>query len=166
MIDPRNNRIIFEEVIYPLVSGRSPVPSEVPDNIAKDYNEACLVLPFSPKASAALARRCLQTILVDYANAKSNNLSQQIDEVLSSLPTQIAENLDYVRQVGNFAAHEQKSTQTGLILDVEPNEAEWTLDVLESLFDFYFVVPAKAKEKRETFNSKLDEVGKPPLKEP
>jgi len=33
---------------------------------------------------------------------------------------------------------------------VELGEADWVLDVLESLFDFYFVAPAKAKAKRET----------------
>jgi hypothetical protein len=35
-----------------------------------------------------------------------------------------------------------KSTTTGVILDAEPGEAEWNLDILESLFDFYFVQPA------------------------
>lgn len=158
---------MFEEaIILPISSGRIPAPKEVPDFIADDYNEACLVLPFSGNASAALARRCLQSILTNYAETTSKNLSSQIDEVLNSLPTHISENLDSIRQVGNFAAHEQKSTQTGSILDVEPNEAEWTLDILESLFDFYFVGPAKAKEKREALNKKLEEAGKPAIKQP
>ena len=36
---------------------------EVPKPIAADYVEACQVLPLSAKASAALARRCLQAML-------------------------------------------------------------------------------------------------------
>lgn len=40
--------------------------------------------------------------------------------------------LDAVRNIGNFAAHTQKSTVTGAILDVVPGEAEWNLDVLAS----------------------------------
>ena len=34
-------------------------------DIAEDYNQAAIVLPYSPKASAALSRRCLQTILTE-----------------------------------------------------------------------------------------------------
>jgi hypothetical protein len=40
---------------------------------------------------------------------------------------------------------------------VEPGEAEWTLDVLEILFDFYFVQPARLKAKRDALNKKLAE---------
>lgn len=47
-------------LVYPKGSNRTLVSPEVPSNLAVDYNEACLVLPDSPKASAALSRRCLQ----------------------------------------------------------------------------------------------------------
>lgn len=40
-----------------------PAAPEVEPQFAEDYNEACLVLPFSPKASVALSRRCLQNII-------------------------------------------------------------------------------------------------------
>lgn len=154
-----------QTIIWPLSSGRPPVPGEVPSNIAGDYNESCLVLPYSPKASAALSRRCLQTILTDYFCTTKDDLSQQITEVLPKLPSYIAENLDAIRNIGNFAAHEKKSKISGLILDVEPNEAEWNLDVLELLFDFCYVYPAKSKKKRDELNQKLAEAGKPNMKE-
>jgi hypothetical protein len=51
------------------------------------------------------------------------------------------------------------------IVQIEPGEAEWILDVLEELFDFYIVQPAKAKAKRDQLNAKLLEMGKPPLKQ-
>ena len=157
-----------ERVIWPLSSGRPPVPPEVPAKLAGDYSEAALVLPLSPKASAALSRRCLQTLLWEAAGAMSKNLSYQIDEVLQSkaLPSFVAGNLDVVRQIGNFAAHEQKSETTGAVLDVELGEAEWNLDVLDALFDFYYVTPEIERRKREALNEKLREAGKPPLKEP
>ena len=82
------------------------------------------------------------------------------------MPTYISESLDAIREIGNFAAHEQKSTETGLILDVEPGEAEWTLNILELLFDHYYVSPAKEEERRKKFNEKLDESGRNPLKQP
>jgi hypothetical protein len=152
-------------VVYPLTSGRSPIPQEVPENISRDYKEASLVLPFSPKSSAALSRRCLQTVLRNAGGTKSRDLDKQIDEVLPHLPPYIAQNLDAVRHIGNFAAHEQKSQITSLILDVEPGEAEWNLEILESLFDFYYVKPEIEKRRREEINKKLEEAGKPKLKE-
>ena len=72
-----------------------------------------------------------------------------------TLPLGLAEAIDDVRNVGNFAAHPLKGTNTALVLDVEPGEAEWTLVVLETLFDYYFVQPARLKAKRYALNKKL-----------
>ena len=71
-----------------------------------------------------------------------------------------------MRNVGNFAAHLLKDTNTGEIVEVEPGEAEWLLDVLEGLFDFYFVQPATATPKRDALNVKLKAAGKPEMKSP
>lgn len=147
---------------------RQPAPADVPRGLAEDYNEACLVLADSPKASAALSRRCLQIILREHAKVKPQDLSKEIDEVLASkqLPTYIAQDIDAIRQVGNFAAHPIKSTNSLEIIDVEPGEAEWLLDVLDQLFDHFFVGPAEAQKKRDALNAKLAEAKKPPLKKP
>lgn len=155
-----------EILVWPRVSSRPPCPPEVPDKFAQDYKEACLVLTTSPKASAALSRRCLQLILREVAKVKPSDLSNEIGELLDRviLPSHIADAIDSIRQIGNFAAHPIKSQKTGEIFDVEPNEAEWTLEVLEELFDFYFVKPATIKKKRDALNNKLNDAGKPPMK--
>jgi hypothetical protein len=140
------------------------VPSEVPENLKTDYLEAVEVLPISAKASAALSRRCLQTVLTEAGGAKAKELSRQIDEVLPRLPSHLAEIVDAVRAVGNFAAHPIKSQSSGQVVEVEPGEAECNLDVLDGLFDFYYVQPAKTKQRRAALDQKLKEVGKPPLK--
>jgi hypothetical protein len=147
---------------------RKPAPADVPKGLAEDYNEACLVLADSAKASAALSRRCLQIILREHAKVKPQDLSKEIDEVLASkqLPTYIAQDIDAIRHYGNFAAHPTKSTNSLEIIEVEPGEAEWLLDVLEQLFDHYFVGPAEAKKKRDALNAKLADAKKPPLKKP
>ena len=76
-----------EYVIWPILSTRSPAPQEEPEHVADDYTEASLVLGISPKASAALSRRCLQIVLVEKGGAnKKKNLSEQIVEVLPNLP--------------------------------------------------------------------------------
>lgn len=61
------------ELVRPRGSARPPVPTEVPKHIANDYEEACLVLPDSPKASAALSRRALQALLRNAAGIASKN---------------------------------------------------------------------------------------------
>jgi hypothetical protein len=159
-------RIVSEQVVWPLSGYRPPAPPEVPLKIAQDFNESSIVLPFSAKASAALSRRCLQTLLRETGKTKAKDLFEQIDEVLPALPTYIAQNLDAVRHIGNFAAHPIKSKDTGTVFEVELGEAEWNLDVLEALFDFYYIKPELEKKKREQLNQKLQEAGKPPLKQP
>jgi len=151
---------------YPKSVSRNALSPDVPERFAGDYREACAVLSDSAKASAALTRRCLQNILREVAGVKKSDLSREIEEVLASgkLPSHIAESIDAVRAIGNFAAHPMKSTNSGEILDVETGEAEWQLDVIESLFDYYFVQPAITKRKRDALNAKLTSAGKPNIK--
>ncbi|MGA9189192.1 MAG: DUF4145 domain-containing protein [Methanosarcina sp.] len=151
------------KIIYPHGSSRQPCPSEVPEALRQDYIEACLVEPDSKKASAALSRRCLQNMLRNNG-IQSSNLSKEIDEAMKTLPSSLAESIDAIRQVGNFAAHPLKSTSTGEIVDVEDGEAEWALEVLEDLFDYYYVQPAVIQRKRDAMNQKLASFGKSPLK--
>jgi len=155
-----------EYLVRPRGISRSPLPVEVPSNFAIDYKEACLVLSDSPKASAALSRRCLQNLLEGEFEVKKEDLYKEIQEVLdlNKLPSYISNNLDAVRNIGNFATHPKKSKNSGEIVDVEPGEAEWNLDILESLFDFCFVQKEKIRIKKETLNQKLKDIGKPPMK--
>jgi Domain of unknown function (DUF4145) len=158
--------VIEERMIYPKGSSRPPCPSEVTKEIAEDYMEACLVLPDSPQASAALSRRCLQALLRERAGIKPGDLANEIQQVIdsNSLLSHLADSIDAIRNIGNFSAHPIKSKNTGEILPVEPHEADWTLDVLESLFDFYYVQPAKLLAKRNALNQKLADAGKPSMK--
>jgi Domain of unknown function (DUF4145) len=157
-----------EFLCYPKGISQVALGPEIPEEFAEDYREACLTLSDSPKASATLGRRCLQHLLREEAKVKPGNLADEIQQVLDSgkLPSYLAESLDGVRNIGNFAAHPTKSKASGEIIDVEPGEAQWNLDVLESLFDFYFTQPAVLKEKRDALDAKLKEAGKPEMKAP
>jgi hypothetical protein len=158
-VTPSHQVVSF--MAYPSSSSR-PIPPQVVDPYRQDFSEACKVLACSPKASAALSRRCLQTILRDKAGTKSKDLTDQIEEVINAtrVPAHIAEDLQTLRSIGNFAAYPTKSTTTGVISDVEPGEAEWNLDVLESLFDFFFVQLAAAAKRKANLNKKLKDAGK------
>ena len=140
------------------------VPQEVPESIKKDFSEAVATLNISPKASAALSRRCLQSVLKDAGKCKKGNLSDQIDEVMNKLPNYLKEQIDSIRNIGNFSAHPIKSKNSGEIIEVEPGEAEWNLEVLDLLFDFYYVQPGRAQNSRKALNQKLNDAGKKPMK--
>jgi hypothetical protein len=164
-----DQRDVREQVIYPRRSARPPCPPAVPANIASDYNEAGLVLEDSPKASAALSRRCLQNLLREGAKVKpAHRLIDEIKELLErkELPGYLANDVDAIRQIGNFAAHPSKDRNTGEIVEVMPHEAEWNLQVLEGLFDFYYVQPELAKKRRADLDAKLAASGGKPMLQP
>jgi hypothetical protein len=66
---------------YPRNTRRKPIPPDLPDAIREDYEEACMVLSDSNKASAALSRRCLQAILQSQRYTQ-RDLAQQIDALV------------------------------------------------------------------------------------
>ena len=88
---------------------------------------------------------------------KHGTLYTEIQEAIDSgaLPPHVAEVLDTFRQLGNAAAHPIRNTNTGEIVPVDPEEASWCLDVLDMLFDLYFVAPAKAAEMKRVLGEKM-----------
>jgi hypothetical protein len=162
-------------VLYPKHgSTRKPCPPEVKAKspaLAQDYLEACQCLEVSPKASAALSRRCLQQILRENENipkiskGPDNQLTDEIKYVigLNKLSSRLAGKLDHVRHVGNFAAHPTKDVSTGAVVDVEEGEAEYNLEVLEDLFDAYYVEPQRDAQRKADLNKKLQSAGKKPI---
>lgn len=157
----------FFQLVYPKTGVRPYAAEEVPADIADDFNEACIVISDSTKASAALSRRCLQAVL-HHLGYKQHKLVDAIKAAIDAniFPLSLAENLDAIRVIGNFAAHPAKDTNAAAIASVEPEEAEWNLDVLEELFDFVYVQPAKSKVRRDKLNEKLVAHGKLPIAVP
>ncbi|MDE2577360.1 MAG: DUF4145 domain-containing protein [Hyphomicrobiales bacterium] len=152
-------------VVHPLGANRGPVPAEVPLEIATDYIEACNVLPISAKASAALSRRCLQNMLHAHGY-KDRDLAKEIDLILNepdvrkALPQRIHDTLDAIRNFGNFSAHPITDKTSLQIIDVDPEEAEWCLEIIEELFQHFYVGPAAAAAKKAALNAKLSAAGK------
>ncbi|MGI9533349.1 MAG: DUF4145 domain-containing protein [Thermodesulfobacteriota bacterium] len=156
----------LKRMFYPKGTNRPPLSPDVTSKYADDYIESCLVISDSPKASAALSRRCLQNLIREHFSITKNTLADEINELMtnSSLPSHILDVIDPIREYGNFSAHPTKNISTGEIIDVEPGEAEWLLEILECLFDFCFVVPARNKARKNTLDSKLKSAGKKPSK--
>jgi hypothetical protein len=145
------------------------LPEALPENIANDYKQASKLLSVSAAASAAFSRRCLQTILKSRGYTKSK-LGNQVEDLLKEtnpakvVPHYITTRLDAVRNFGTFSVHEIEDRATAEILDVEPGEAEWCLEILEDLIEHYFVRPAAEQAKIDSLNAKLAAAGKPEIK--
>lgn len=146
---------------YPITD----LPAEMPAGIDRDYREAVAVRDRSPRAAAALLRRCLQATLIHAGNVTEKaSLADQIEEALPDLPGYLADDVDAIRNVGNYAAHPLKSEDPERLLEVEEDEVEWLLEVLLRLLDFYYVSRPRSEERRARLNEKLTAAGKLPLK--
>jgi len=144
-------------IIEPPSSNHQTLPVEIPEPFRKDFSEASEVLSISPKASAALSRRLLEAILL--ANGvpeNKRNLYDQIQHAVDNgVPSYIAKELDYIRQIGKFAAHAKSDRATGEIIDVDSNEALATLSAIDLLCDHYYVLPEKARRRHQQLEDKL-----------
>jgi hypothetical protein len=52
------------------------------------------------------------------------------------------------------------------LIEVEPGEAEWCLEILEDLIEHYYIRPDQEQAKADAINEKLKAAGKPPIKRP
>ena len=83
-------------------------------------------------------------------------------DATKALPISINDNIDAIRNFGNFSAHPMDDKTTLQIIDVDPEEAEWCLELIEELFEFAYVSPFRAAERKAALNQKLTSAGKPP----
>jgi hypothetical protein len=155
--------------VVPAFPSRAFDLTHVPQGLADDYREAVAALPISAKASAALSRRCLQGVLAA-AGYKAKDLAKQIDALLSetdttkAIPIALRNTVDAIRNFGNFSAHPIDDKTTLQVIDVDPAEAEWCVELVEQMFEHFYVQPAKAAERKALLDAKLATAGKPPSK--
>jgi Domain of unknown function (DUF4145) len=101
---------------------------------------------------------------------KAKDLSKEIDALLNepdpkkALPHKLRETVDGIRNFGNFAAHPIDDRTALQVIDVEEHEAEWCLEIIEDLFEHFYVGPAMAKAKKAQLDAKLAAAGKPASK--
>jgi hypothetical protein len=132
-----------------------PPDSGIPPHYIEDYKEAYAVLEISPNASAALSRRLLQKLLREKAGVKPSNLDSEIKEAkqLHQYPSYIKDVINNVKSIGEYGAH-PNMTAADQIIDVEPEEARWSLNVLELLFEFHFIGPEKVRRMQNAISKK------------
>lgn len=112
-------------------------PDFVPEPIRRDYTEAYLVRDISPKASATLARRCLQGMIRDFYEVRKNTLYEEIEAIKDKVDPLTWSAIDSARNVGNIGAHMEKDIN--LIVEVEPKEAAAMLRLIEMLIKDWYI---------------------------
>lgn len=112
-------------------------PDYIPAPILADYTEACLIASLSPKASATLARRCLQGMIRNFWGISNRRLKDEIDALEEKVDPETWDAIDSVRKIGNIGAHME--ADINVIVDVDPNEADLLLGLIETLLSDWYV---------------------------
>lgn len=103
------NGDIYYYIWVELYPGSSKVPEpaiDMPADIKKDYKEAGDVLPYSPRASAALLRLVIQKLCKHLGQPTGKSIYEDIaDLVKAGLSPKVQQALDSVRVIGNQAVH-------------------------------------------------------------
>jgi len=113
------------------------LPDYIPRPILSDYTEACLIVDKSSKASATLARRCLQGMIRDFHKVSKNRLVDEIEAIKDRIDPLTWDAIDAVRSIGNIGAHMEKDIN--LIIDVEEGEAQELIKLIELLIEDWYV---------------------------
>ena len=112
-------------------------PDYIPQVIREDYQEACEILHSSPKASATLARRCMQGIIRGFWGEKKDTLNQEINAIKGKIDPDIWQALHDLRTIGNIGAHPEQDIN--LIVDIEPDEAKKLVRLIELLIEESYI---------------------------
>jgi hypothetical protein len=131
-----------------------PQPDYIPEQIRNDYEEACSILSLSPKASATLARRCLQGMIRDFWGISKSRLVDEIDELKkqNTINTSTFDSITAIRELGNIGAHMEKDVN--IIVDIDAGEAELLIKLLEDLFEDWYI----ARHEREERNKAIQQL--------
>ena len=130
---------------WPASSNRPRLSDDVPAEFASEYHVASQIIFYSPEASAAISRRLLQRFLAAHVEVGGGGLADQISRAVLNpeLPLYLKDALRTYARVAKLDSGYGKNLHPEALTPVEPGEAEWLLDVLQPLFELYFVQPAR-----------------------
>lgn len=113
-------------------------PAYIPESIRNDYEEACAIVHLSPKASATLSRRCLQSMIRDFWNITGKRrLVDEIDALENKVPATQWKVINSLRRIGNIGAHPE--ADVNLIIDIEPDDAKKLISIIELLIKQWYI---------------------------
>jgi hypothetical protein len=117
-------------------------PVALPSHILQDYRESCLTVELSPKVAAALARRCLSSMIRDYWQVQPGSLSDEFRQIKGTADPLTWEAIESIRKSGMTGA--RMESEGAEILETEPGEAELLIGLIETLIEDWYI----AREER------------------
>lgn len=126
-------------------------PEYIPKSIINDYEEACSIIENSPKASATLARRCLQGMIRDFWSVQTGTLFKEIEAIKEKVDPLTWQSIDATRKIGNIGAHMEKDIN--LIIDVNQDEAKALIKLIEILIKDWYI---NRHERQQMLNNIID----------
>jgi hypothetical protein len=113
--------------------------NHVPDTYVSDYREACFNVSNNARESIQLSTKCLRNLLSERGGYKAREFFDIVQMAIESnhLPQELKDCLISLKNIENIAIVNSRisTAERGLL---EKAEAEWKLDLIESLFHFYF----------------------------
>ena len=128
-------------------------PEYVPEQIRRDYEEACLIRSGSPRAAATLARRCLQGMIRNFWGVNENTLYAEINAIQDKVAPDTWEAIDAVRKIGNIGGHMERDVN--LMVDIQPDEVQALLELIEMLVEDWYT----ARHERQARLAEIRAIG-------
>ena len=134
-------------MIFPDVITSPPPNPDLDEDIQNDYREAQSIVHKSPRGAAALLRLCIQKLckqLGEEGKIINNDIKSLVKK---GLHTEIQQALDFVRVIGNNAAHPGEIDLTN-----KDNEeiATKLFELVNYIADVMITQPQKRKQLYET----------------
>lgn len=107
-----------------------------------------------------MSRRCLQGMIRDFCKIKKpvlkleiDHLKEPVDEGNAPQRVSMIDAIDTVRAMGNIGAH--MAEDINLVIDIEPNEAQALIELIEILFEEWYVagLERESKLKKQGFTA-------------
>lgn len=157
-ISVKGNTPALKDIHVPIVPIAEIItlPDYIPEPIAQDYVEACAILPYSPKASATLSRRCLQGMVRNFWKAEGRTLADEIRSIEKELSPDVWKAIDSMRSIGNIGAHMEKDVN--LVIDVPPHVAKLLVQMLEYLFKEWYINRHESQVMQQMIFSAASEI--------
>lgn len=126
-------------LIHPKGFNTPQLPPEVPPASSEQFYEACSVLPYSPRASAALSRMCLQNLLRQVAGVQPGKLKDELQQIIESgkLSSTIVQSIHDLYSNSSFLNSENQDCS--ILHPADQVEASLYINVLYQLFEYYFL---------------------------
>lgn len=150
----------FKKVImnYPLGHSKNYQDGVIPKQIKEDYEEACSIVLLSPKSSATLSRRIIESILADFFDIKKGRLVDKIKSLDDSheSPNIISE-LTAIRKLGNISAHFNNDKDI-IPKEMSVDEAKTMIKAVEYIIEDTYISRYNRQKHREKMKKIIDDL--------